>query len=133
MNWRSSLHAPGEGTRPSAPWLGLNERGFSSLVGGKNAKQEQEASPETFACPVLPETHFHAETPSEPHRCSLSSPACLSGDCLLLRRSVGATTAMRLVPALAGQEPNGVKGLLVPSALSASRRETTSCLLCSFA
>jgi hypothetical protein len=44
--------------------------------------------------PFLPETHYHAETPSPPsetHHCSLSSPACLSGDCLLLRGSVVAT------------------------------------------
>jgi hypothetical protein len=38
MNWQSaarlqsSMHAPGEGTRPTDPWLVLNERALSSLV-----------------------------------------------------------------------------------------------------
>ena len=57
--------------------------------------------------PFLPETPSHAETPSPPsetHHCSLSSPACLSGDCLLLRSSVVTTTAMPLVRA-SGSNP----------------------------
>jgi hypothetical protein len=38
MNWRfaarlnAAMHAPGEGTRPTVPWLGFSERGLSSLV-----------------------------------------------------------------------------------------------------
>jgi hypothetical protein len=38
MNWQSSMHAPGGGTRPSAMWLGLNERVLSSLVAKKGPK-----------------------------------------------------------------------------------------------
>ena len=38
MNWWSSMHAPGEGTRPSDPWLVLNERVLSSLVARKGPK-----------------------------------------------------------------------------------------------
>jgi hypothetical protein len=51
----------------------------------------------------------HAEarrSPSKTNCCPLSSPACLSGDCLLLRISVVAATAMRLVPALSTGETN---------------------------
>ena len=45
MNWRaaarlqSSTHAPGEGTRPTDPWLGLNERVLSPLVTAKGEGQ----------------------------------------------------------------------------------------------
>ncbi len=49
--------------------------------------------------PFLPETPSHAETPSPPsetHHCSLSSPAGLSGDCLLLRGSVVAAESRLL-------------------------------------
>ena len=35
------MHAPGEGTRPSVPWLGLKERVLSSS-GSKDAKGEEE-------------------------------------------------------------------------------------------
>jgi hypothetical protein len=35
MNWQSSMHAPGEGTRPSGLWLGLNEWGVGSLTAAK--------------------------------------------------------------------------------------------------
>ena len=51
MNWRSaarlqsSRHAPGEGTRPSDPWVIINERVFSSLVANKKA-----------GCPVSADT-----------------------------------------------------------------------------
>ena len=38
MNWRSSMHAPGEGTRPSDPWVIINERVLSSLVAKKGPK-----------------------------------------------------------------------------------------------
>ena len=53
MNWRSSTPAPGEGTRPSDPWLGLNERDLSSLVAAKIAKKAAPSLSPTSAPPRL--------------------------------------------------------------------------------
>jgi hypothetical protein len=35
------MHAPGEGTRPTAPWLGLNEPVLSPLVAPKDPKKAE--------------------------------------------------------------------------------------------
>jgi hypothetical protein len=45
MNWWSSMHAPGEGTRPSDPWFVLNERVLSSLVAKKGPKTRSTRRP----------------------------------------------------------------------------------------
>jgi hypothetical protein len=56
------MHAPGEGTRPPTPWLGLNERGFGTLVDAKGTRRSGAA-----VLSPLPGLGFHGGTEPSAH------------------------------------------------------------------